>query len=82
MIIISTATIIIFITTEGHPLVIMKGQTAASTVTAEEPVLQIHTGFSDQVIRAHQIMVKDVQRELGLQRKGHGQFKHSAERLK
>lgn len=78
--IISTYIIIIFITTEGHyyPLIIMKGQTAASAMAAEESVLQIHTGFTDQIIRAHQIMVKDVQRELSLQRERHGQFKHSA----
>lgn len=71
-----------FRSTEGHPLVIVKGQTAAGTMAAKEPVFQVHAGFTDQVIRAHKIMVKDEQRELGLQRKGQGQFKHSAERSK
>lgn len=55
----------------------MKGQATPGPVAAEETVLQVHVGLANQVIGAHKVMVKHVQRELCLQGEGHGQLEHS-----
>lgn len=58
----------------------MKGQATPGTVAAEETVLQVHAGLANQVVRAHKVMVKHVQRELCLQGEGHSQLEHSVGR--
>lgn len=63
-----------------YPLIIMKGYATSGTVTTEETVLQVHAGLTNQVIGAHKVMVKHIQRELCLQGEGHIQFEHSVGR--